>query len=203
MKNRTPVSLFPFLSVLLSTMGVLSFLAVTFLLFSRADIAPEQPPVPVHVQWVGAPAYVRPLLVECRSDRIVFHPRDGAPTRGFTRASLQRELGIVRELQDTAQAQLGQMPSRTQLWLYFKALIPHEQRLQGSFTKLMHEIEIDNLSGRSRRAQAQRYPILLIYPDGIDTYELASYLVETTTRLALGLEPMLHGWALPYSNQSS
>lgn len=35
MRNRTPISIFPFLSVLLSTLGVLSFLAVTFLMFTR------------------------------------------------------------------------------------------------------------------------------------------------------------------------
>jgi hypothetical protein len=34
-------------------------------------------------------------------------------------------------------------------------------------------------------------------------YDLASYLVETTTRLPMGLEPMLKGWELPYRKHAS
>jgi hypothetical protein len=64
-------------------------------------------------------------------------------------------------------------------------------------------VEIDNLSGQSQRKQVERYPILLVYPDGIATYDLAAYLVETTTRLSVGLEPMLKGWQLPYGKEAS
>ena len=84
-----------------------------------------------------------------------------------------------------------------------KSAIQNEPRLNGSFTRLMHDVELDNLSGGARRALRERYPILLVYSPGVGTYQLASYLLESTTRLAIGLEPMLPGWALPYADFTS
>ncbi len=46
-------------------------------------------------------------------------------------------------------------------------------------------------------------PTRTVYPEGIATYGLVSFLVETTTRLSVGLEPMLKGWSLPYRDQAS
>lgn len=203
MRNRTPISIFPFLSVLLSTLGVLSFLAVTFLLFTRTAATPRKAAATVQVQWVGAPAHVRPLLVECRADGIVLHPRDGGPPRRFDRAALERESELVHQMVSAGYGELGPAPSRTQLWIYLKSAIQNERRLVGSFTRLMHDMELDNLSGVARARQEERYPILLVYPDGVPIYELASYLVETTTRLSVGLEPMLKGWKLPYRKAAS
>jgi len=56
MRSRTPISLFPFLSVLISTMGVLSFIAVTFLLFSSPAKVNLSEPEPVEVRW-GSPCW--------------------------------------------------------------------------------------------------------------------------------------------------
>ena len=78
-----------------------------------------------------------------------------------------------------------------------------ENRLNNSFTRLAYDIEQENTAGESRRLLVERYPILLIYPDGLESYELASYLLETTTRLSTGLEPMLKGWDFPYSGLRS
>lgn len=198
MRNRTPISIFPFLSVLLSTLGVLSFLAVTFVMFSKASPTGKPRTQPVQVQWVGAPSYVRPILVECRHDGIIVHPGAGGATQRYDRAQLKREEAIVHELVQEGYGKLGPVPSRTQLWFFLKGAIQNERRLVGSFTRSMHDVEIGNLSGASHRQEIERYPILLVYPDGIDTYDAASYLVETTTRLSVGLEPMLPGWHLPY-----
>ncbi|HKI97760.1 MAG TPA: hypothetical protein VKB51_04725 [bacterium] len=203
MRNRTPISIFPFLSVLLSTLGVLSFLAVTFVMFTRTSAKAPRPEQPVEVQWVGAPPHVRPILVECRQDAVVVHSGPGGKTRRFDLASLQREQDLVRGMVQEAYGELGPVPSRTQLWFYMKSAIQNERRLVGSFTRAMHDVEIDDLSGQSKREQVERYPILLVYPDGITTYDVASYLVETTTRLSVGLEPMLKGWKLPYQKEAS
>jgi hypothetical protein len=202
MRNRTPISIFPFLSVLLSTLGVLSFLAVTFLMFSRSDAAPRQAPQPVDVQWVGAPPHVRPILVECREDAVLLHLPGATQPRRFERAALERESALVQQMVQEGYGQLGPAPSRAQLWLHLKTAIQNERRLLGSFTRALHDVEMDNLSGQSQQAQQQRYPILLVYPDGIPLYDLASYLVETTTQLSVGLEPMLKGWALPYRKEA-
>ena len=201
MKNRTPISLFPFLSVLLSTMGVLSFLAVTLVLFSGSDTPLARPKQPVEVRWVGAPPHVRPLLVECRRGSVLIH--DGPGGARFDRPALEREVAIVKELLAAASGELGPTPSETQRWFYFKTTLPQDPRLAASFTLWMHDLEIDNLTGKNRARLVERYPILLIYPDGVDTYDLASYLLEMTTRLAIGLEPMLPGWELPYQNLGS
>lgn len=198
MRGRTPVTLFPFLSVLISTMGVLAFLAVTFLLFARQEATPQPPPKPVEVNWVGAPEHVRPLLVECRADGLVYHPRGGGSPRFFSRQSLEEEAEIVKAMQREGVERLGAAYDRQQLWLILKQGIDRNPRLRNSFTGIMHQVELRNLSREGRRSMEQHFPILLVFPDGVEIYGLASYLVETTTRLSVGLEPMLPGWQLPY-----
>ena len=73
MKRRVSITIFPFLSVLLCTMGILSFLSVTFLLISRADPVPAAAAKPVEVRWTGAPDYVRALRVECLAGEARLH----------------------------------------------------------------------------------------------------------------------------------
>ena len=106
MRGRQLVTLFPFLSVLVSTMGVLSFLAVTFLLFIRQEQTLPKRAEPVEVNWVGAPEHVRPVLVECRDDGVVFHRKDGGPSRFFPREDLEREVAVVKELERRAREEL-------------------------------------------------------------------------------------------------
>lgn len=203
MRGRPTVTLFPFLSVLVSTMGVLSFLAVTFLLFVRQEPTPPVEARPVKVSWIGAPEHVRPLLLECRADRLVFHRGGGGARQSFTLEVLEGEVKIVKEMEDRGISALGGSPDPYRLWVYMKNAIQEESRLDGSFTKAVHALELYNLSGEGRRRFVQFYPILLVYPEGVRTYELASYLVETATRLSVGLEPLLEGWELPYREYTS
>ncbi len=67
------VTLFPFLSVLLSTMGVLAFLSISFLLVVPDDA--EMPVMPKRLQfeWVGAPGYVKPIFIRCFKDRVEYY----------------------------------------------------------------------------------------------------------------------------------
>lgn len=203
MRDRVTVTLFPFLSVLVSAMGVLSFLAVTFLLFVRQDQALPVEKKPVQVSWVGAPEHVRPLLVECRDDGVIFHRRRNGTTRSYSVQALEKEVEIVKELEQRSIDQLGPAPDPYRLWLYLKNAIQAEPRLSRSFTKAIHSLELYNLTGEGRRSFIQFYPILLVFPTGVRTYELAAYLVETTTRLPVGLEPLLEGWELPYGEHTS
>lgn len=202
MRRGNAVTLFPFLSVLISTMGVLAFLAVTFLLFARQENQPPPHPTPVEVSWVGAPEHVRPLLVECRADGLVYHPRGGGAARFFSRQALEREVGIIKEMEREGLAKLGGGLNRQQLWLLLKQRIDRDQRLEGSFTGAIHRVELTNLSREGRRGMEQHFPILLVFSNGLETYDMASYLVETTTRLSVGLEPMLPGWQLPYRGRA-
>ena len=66
------VSLFPFLSILLSTMGVLAFLAISFVVTTQEDVQPPQPK-PVEFQWVGAPGYVNPIFIRRYANRIEYY----------------------------------------------------------------------------------------------------------------------------------
>jgi len=182
-------------------MGVLAFLAITFLLF--ANITPavrQQEETPLEVRWVGAPEYVRPILAEAKGATLLLHEKQGGAPLTFTREALHKEVSVVKDLIVSAAGTLGPIPNRTQLWVYLKGIIPNERRLHGSFTASMHWVELNNLNGRSREERVERYPILLVYPDGVETYELASYLLEMTTRLSMGVEPMLPEWELPYRN---
>ena len=203
MGGKTPISLFPFLSVLISTMGVLSFLAVTFLLFSRSDALPRIVEQKVDVRWRGAPEHVQPVLVECREAGVTVHDRHSGDRRFFPRTALEEEVRILRrlELQGLAEPYLGL--DRNQFWFYIISAIRNESRLQNTFTMEVHRLEMDNLRRRGRAGLEEGYPILLVYPKGIETYDLASYLVETATRLRKGVEPMLEGWALPYRDRRS
>src|SRR5574341_2272350 len=121
MRQRAAISLFPFLSVLICTMGVLSFLAVMFLLSSSSAgggvPAPEQP---VEVGWIGAPPHVRPLLVECRRDGALLHGGGEEPPRFFGRQALARESAAVRALRDRKSTRLNsshQLISYAVFWL--------------------------------------------------------------------------------------
>jgi len=67
------VTLFPFLSVLISTMGVLAFLSISFLLVipENADDLPK--PRNFQFEWVGAPGYVSPIFIRCFKDRVEYY----------------------------------------------------------------------------------------------------------------------------------
>jgi len=203
MRRRNPITLFPFLSVLISAMGVLSLLAVMFILFSRTEPAPTSAPEPVEVRWVGAPAHVRPLLVEVQGDGILYHGRLGQPPRRIPRATLEREVQVLRELERQGFGQEGFAADRYQRWRIMITLIRADPRLSDSLAMTLHRIELDNAEAQSRPVVETRFPILLVFPDGVETYELVSYIVETATQLPMGLEPMLRGWELPYRQHAS
>ena len=193
----------PFLSVLISMMGVLSFIAVTFLMFVRQEQIPVEPAKSVDVSWVGAPEHVRPLLVECKSDGVLFHSRTGVVSQFYPLRALEDEVAIVKQLRQQGLAQLGVTPDSYRFWLYMKEAIRRDERLNRTLTAEFNDLEILNLSGEQRRKVIQKYPILLVFPDGLRAYQLVSFLVETTTRLSVGIEPMLEGWSLPYQEHAS
>ncbi|MDH4224853.1 MAG: hypothetical protein OEW12_04330 [Deltaproteobacteria bacterium] len=200
MKTRTPISLFPFLSVLLSTMGILSFLAITFMLIARQNQGQAATQTVREIKWVGAPEYVRPVLVECRSDGVRYHPPKGRPVV-IPYTSLLGEMERLKQLDQSIRRQLGPGAESFQVWLMMKTVIQNDPVLAGGFIRRMHDLEMENL--RWRRSQGQEsYPIMLIYPDGVKTFDLASLLLETATRLKVGLEPMLEGWRLPFGNMA-
>src|SRR5574341_1199411 len=202
MRQRAAISLFPFLSVLICTMGVLSFLAVMFLLSSSSAgggvPAPEQP---VEVGWIGAPPHVRPLLVECRRDGALLHGGGEEPPRFFGRQALARESAAVRALREEGLSRMGGLMGEQGLWIFFKTVVERDRRLAGSLTLALHRVEMSNLSGENRGRREEQYPILLVFPDGIETCDTVSLLVDTTTRLPAGVEPMLPGWSLPYRSR--
>jgi hypothetical protein len=198
MKTRAQVTLFPFLSVLLSTMGILSFLAVTFLLVSQPEMNAAPPDKPIEVRWVGAPDYVRPVLVECLEDEVRVHMPDAAEPRRYSRESLLREAQRVRELEVRGLEMMGPVVERERLKRQLKQWLRDENAMRASLTISFDRIEQENLTGRRQNREEVFHPVLLVYPEGIDTYDLVTYLIETTTRLAVGVEPMLKGWTLPY-----
>ncbi|MBC8258200.1 MAG: hypothetical protein H8E38_04215 [SAR324 cluster bacterium] len=71
--NSPRVTLFPFLSVLLSTMGVLAFLSISFLLVVPETADSPQKTKRLQFEWVGAPGYVKPIFIRCYSDRIEYY----------------------------------------------------------------------------------------------------------------------------------
>ena len=66
------VTLFPFLSVLLSAMGVLAFLSISFLLVIPENADDTAKPINFQFEWVGAPGYVSPIFIRCFKDRVEY-----------------------------------------------------------------------------------------------------------------------------------
>ena len=67
------VTLFPFLSVLLSTMGILAFLSISFLLVVPQDTDSTTIPKRIQFEWVGAPGYVKPIFIRCYGNRVEYY----------------------------------------------------------------------------------------------------------------------------------
>jgi len=108
---------------------------------------------------------------------------------------------VIKSMLTDAVETMGSTPLDTQIWVYLKSAIRNHPGLDQAFSGFVNDMELDNLAGSGRKSQIERYPILLIYPNGIETYQFVSYILETSTRLSIGLEPMLHDWALPYQDQ--
>lgn len=194
MRLRPAVSLFPFLSILVGAMGVVAFMTMTLTYLGGSRVDASAGRVPVQAEWVGAPAYVRPVLLECRADGVTLFEGTGAAPRFFTLDKLTREAAIVRDLHERGAAQAGGILTRDQEWLFYKAVIERDQRLKDSLTLALHLIEMGNLKGDGKPRREERYPILLVAADGLESYDLAAALVESTSRLAVGVEPLLAGW---------
>jgi len=71
--NSPKVTLFPFLSVLLSTMGILAFLSISFLLVVPESADSPREPKRLQFEWVGAPGYVKPIFIRCYADRLEYY----------------------------------------------------------------------------------------------------------------------------------
>ena len=67
------VTLFPFLSVLLSAMGILAFLSISFLLVVPQDADSPATPKRLQFEWVGAPGYVKPIFIRCHGNRVEYY----------------------------------------------------------------------------------------------------------------------------------
>ena len=71
--QTTNVTLFPFLSVLLCTMGILAFLSISFLLIVPHDSFFISKPKQIKFEWIGAPANVKPIFFRCYKNRIEYY----------------------------------------------------------------------------------------------------------------------------------
>ena len=71
--NFPKVTLFPFLSVLLSTMGILAFLSISFLIVVPENTDSTRDPKRLQFEWVGAPGFVKPIFIRCYADRLEYY----------------------------------------------------------------------------------------------------------------------------------
>ncbi|MGK5091052.1 hypothetical protein WDW89_03425 [Deltaproteobacteria bacterium TL4] len=90
-KSRPNVSLFPFLSVLLCTMGILAFMSITFLLLGHKE-QPSRAIRNVTFQWVGAPVYVKPFFIRCQNNEITYYDIFGSKEYTLSSEDLMQEL---------------------------------------------------------------------------------------------------------------
>jgi len=200
MLSRSALFFFPLLSILVGTIGVVAFVAGTLAVLGGGGGRAERG-VSVRVEWEGAPPYARPVLLECRPDGVMMHEGDERPPRFFSLERLARESAVVRDLHDRGTARAGGVLTQDQEWLFFKAVIERDPRLKDSLTLALHRIEMANLKREGRARRDEQYPILLVAADGLDNYDLATFLMESTSRLPVWVEPMLAGWRVQESRQ--
>ena len=67
------LTLFPFLSVLLSTMGVLAFFSISVVLVVPQNADSPATSKNIKGEWVGAPGYVKPIFFRCYADRVEYY----------------------------------------------------------------------------------------------------------------------------------
>ena len=71
--QNTNVTLFPFLSVLICTMGTLAFIAITFLLIFPQNSRFTNKSKQIKFEWLGAPVHVKPIFFRCYKNRIEYY----------------------------------------------------------------------------------------------------------------------------------
>ncbi|MBF0279532.1 MAG: hypothetical protein HQM13_17165 [SAR324 cluster bacterium] len=120
-RQQAAVSLFPFLSVLLCIMGVLAFMSVSFLLMNQPQLPASEPEI-VEFEWVGAPAFVKPVFIRCLKDQIVYYDLFQSKDRSLS----------FRELIMEIQAKNGSLTR------YFKRVVAENLRIKRSFGSSEH-----------------------------------------------------------------
>jgi hypothetical protein len=196
----SPAFAIPFLGILIGSVGLVGIGTGALALFeSRRDL-PERG-ISVQVEWEGAPSYVRIVLLECRADGVTLHEGREKTARFFPLERLSREVEAVRDLRERGVTQAGGALTRDQEWLYFKAVIERDHRFRDSLTLALHQIELANLKRERGTRREERYPVLLVTPGGLDSYEFATALIESTSRLPAVAEPVLPDWRFPQATE--
>jgi len=195
MKLRSPFTLLPLLSVMVAAMGTLGFLAMTLVPLQARQESDWENGSGVRVEFAGAPAQAQPVPLECRAEGVTLHEGNGA-ARFFSLDRLRREVAIVRDLRERSSGQAGDGLTGDQEWLFFKAVIGRDSRLKSSLTLALHLLEMEDLKGEAQSRGEKFYPVLLVFPDGVPSYDLVSFLLETTSRFTVTAEPMLPEWSV-------
>jgi hypothetical protein len=195
MSPRSTLTLFPLLSIMVAAMGTQAFLAMVLVMQQGHEEHAKAGEVLVHIALDHAPPKAIPLAIECRAEGVLLHEQAGPP-RFFSSERLRREVMVVKDLRERGAGQAGASLTRDQEWLFFKAVIERDPRLKDTLTLALHLIEMSNLKGSPKARPNEFYPVLLVYPDGVDAYELTSFLMELTSRLPVEAEPMSTNWTL-------
>jgi hypothetical protein len=193
MRHRLSFTLFPLLSILVGTLGVCAFVALLLKLLGE-PVSAGNAVSNIRVEWEGAPAYVRSILLECGAEGVRLHDGASGTSRLYASEHLLREVSIVRNLRDRAAGQAGTQLNREQEWLFFKAVLERDPRLKNSLSLALHRIEMSNLRDSTRTRRQEQHPILLVSPGGLDNYGLAEGILSSTTRFAVTVEPIPAAW---------
>ena len=143
----------------------------------------------VRFAWQGAPQPTQLLVVQCRADGVALTTPGGGPKHFFPLSELAREVVMVKALQDRVAGRVAQGAGRRAQWQALGKLLPREPRLRDSLSLALRRVE--HRGGQGREPWA---PLLLVYPEGLQSYDLAAFLVDAATLWPVVAEPMLPGW---------
>jgi len=165
-KKELRVELFPFLTILLSTMGVLAFISLS-LLFSAPEGTEKlksernskksdengSDSITVKFELIGKPDFIHPHYILCLKDKILIH-----------------DSGIEIPFNEN--------------YGYFL------------FYDYLNSLESLNQSFHEKYKDNDEYVIFGVYPTGIETYFRCRQILQMFTNLNFGTQPILPNWKL-------
>ena len=102
-------------------MGVLAFMAVSFLLLHQPQL-PEIEKKTIEFQWVGAPSFVRPVFIRCFQNEIIYY-----------------DLFLDQEFKITFPGLIGEIQTKNgRLSRYLRRVVLENQRIKRAFGTTEH-----------------------------------------------------------------
>lgn len=220
-RSGVSITLFPFLNVLACAMGVLIVIisGQNILAIGTSDqIIEISDPQDVDdngsVIEGGEERKRQAVYVECGREGIIIHPKGTRVSMAslkdleekggigrFTRPPSPRDLGDRKDDDQVSPLARPSRGDREELAAYRERLAAYRERVAAYRAKLveLHPCPFDRLLVELKTIDKNRYPVLLIRPNGIESYEVCESII-TARELPVGKDALLGGGRLIFAS---